>query len=272
MTALYPRIGALIPIRLASERLPGKALMPICGRPVVYHLLDRICATRNIISPKDVVVCTTEEASDDPLEDAVLSYGCSIFRGATDDIIRRFRDAMIAYAFDVVMQPDGDDPLSSYEYLDLTIDYLRANPEVDYVTSVGLPLGVNVKSFTRKGIDKVFSGYRSERNDTGFASLFSQTGLCNAAEINALGTAHKHDDSRLTLDYQEDLDVFRAIIGALYEPGRVFDTSTLVCFLNENPQILEINKGVEKVYWERWQQKRAGILYVDKDGIERELN
>ena len=83
------KIGALIPIRLASERLPGKALLDICGRSVLHHLLDRVAACR-FVDAADIVVCTTRDASDDPLIPAVEEYGASVFRGETDDIIKRF--------------------------------------------------------------------------------------------------------------------------------------------------------------------------------------
>ncbi|HAT36435.1 MAG TPA: acylneuraminate cytidylyltransferase, partial [Rhodospirillaceae bacterium] len=61
------KIGALIPIRLASERLPRKAIMTICDRPIVHHLLDRIAACRHIDDAKNIVVCTTTDSSDDEL-------------------------------------------------------------------------------------------------------------------------------------------------------------------------------------------------------------
>ena len=53
---LLMKIGALIPIRMASERLPGKALKLICDRPVCYHLLDRVVVSRHIETPKDIVI------------------------------------------------------------------------------------------------------------------------------------------------------------------------------------------------------------------------
>ena len=67
------RIGALIPVRLSSERLPGKALMEFSGRPVLWHLLDRVAASR-FVDVQDIVVCTTLDSDDDPLaEESALS-------------------------------------------------------------------------------------------------------------------------------------------------------------------------------------------------------
>ena len=45
------KIGALIPVRLASERLPGKALLPLGGRPVIAHLLERVFASHPYFIP-----------------------------------------------------------------------------------------------------------------------------------------------------------------------------------------------------------------------------
>ena len=98
------KIGALIPIRLASERLPGKAIVEVAGKPLVCHLLDRVFESKYISDKRDVIVCTTEDSSDDKLAHIVTNYGASIFRGSTDDIIKRFNDAIIEYKLDYILQ------------------------------------------------------------------------------------------------------------------------------------------------------------------------
>ncbi len=259
------KIGALIPIRLASERLPGKALKDICGRPVVHHLLDRVAASRHIASPRDVVVCTTTEATDDPLVPVVEGYGCSVFRGSVDDLIRRFADAIEAFGFDAVIQADGDDPLSATEYMDLTMDRLLADRSLDIVTASGLPLGTATKSFTRAAVNKVLASYKTERNDTGFIYFFTKSGLCRHFEIEPVSREHVNDKARLTLDYEIDLKLFRKIFEGLYRPGKVFSLSELVRFLNVHPEIVEMNLNISDEYWERTAQK-LHLEYVAPDG------
>ena len=264
-------IGGIIPIRLASERLPGKALMEICGRPVVYHLLDRVVSSHHIVDPAHVVVCTTEEASDDPLERAVKDYGCSVFRSHTDDIIRRFGDAIAAFKFDAVIQADGDDPLSAAEYMDLTMDRLLSDTELDIVTSEGLPLGCNVKSFTRGAMEKVLAAYRSRKNDTGFADFFTKTGLCTHDVVHPVSAAHVQDTARLTLDYDVDFALFRAIFEALYEDGEVFSLADAVTFLNANEDLVQSNLGVEEEYWLRHGEKSV-LHYAAEDGTIKKID
>lgn len=262
--------GALIPVRLASERLPSKVLLEICGRPVLWHLLDRVCASRHL-AKCDVVVCTTQEPSDDRLVPAVEEYGCSVFRGSSDDIILRFREAMTTHGFDAVIQVDGDDPLSATEYMDLTMDTLLADPSLDIVTCEGLPLGVATKSFTRAAMEKVFQHYKTERNDTGFIYFFTKTGLCKQAVVRPLSPDHVLDEARLTLDYERDLEVFRRIFEALYRPGEPpFDLTAVVRFLRGDPEIMAINRVLDEGYWQRTREK-AQLEYTDASGVVRKI-
>jgi spore coat polysaccharide biosynthesis protein SpsF (cytidylyltransferase family) len=258
-------IGALIPIRLSSERLPGKALMDLCERPVFAHLLDRVAACKHIESTEDIVVCTTGDTSDDALEDAVRAYGASIFRGSADDIIDRFGAAMAQFDFDLVIQADGDDPLSATEYMNLTVDKLLATPGTDIVTVQGLPLGTATKSFTREAMQKVLGSYKTEKNDTGFIYFFTKTGLCNHLEISPISPDHVLDAARLTLDYEIDLKLFRNIFEALYEPGQLFSLDQVVRYLLENPDLVKSNLCVEEEYWRRTADK-AVLEFTSTNG------
>lgn len=243
------RIGALIPIRLASERLPGKALAEIAGRSAVTHLLDRACAS-TYVEPSDVVVCTTEDASDDPLAEAVADYGCEVYRGARDDLIERLWAASHAYRFDAVIQIDGDDLLCDPGHMDLTMKMLLEE-DWDVVLCEGLPLGVAAKSLRTRAIDRVHDHYLTRENDTGFSYLFTKSGLCSVRVVHPLSERSVLDEARLTLDYEEDLHVFRAIFEALYEPGRVFGVEAVVSYLRANPGVLALNRHLQERYWAR---------------------
>ncbi len=263
------KLGALVPIRLGSERLPGKALKYICNRPVVYHLLDRICASQ-YVDKKDVVVCTTHDSSDDTLVDVVENYGASVFRGSTHDIIKRFYDAFRAFGFDAVIQVDGDDPLCDTEYMDLTLNALIENDSLEYVFSEGLPLGINSKSFTRQAMDKVFAHYKTEKNDTGFCYFFSKTGLCKVGTIQPKSPDHILDEARLTLDYDEDFEFFTKIIEALYVEDKIFDLRELIEYLKSNPNLMKINNGLDDEYRQRTEEK-AKLYFKNEEGKLREL-
>jgi spore coat polysaccharide biosynthesis protein SpsF len=264
------KFGSLIPIRLASERLPGKAIKKVCGKPLVCHLLDRVFSSKYIKNKLDVVVCTTKDRSDDILVDIVENYGASVFRGSTDDIIKRFYEAILKYDFDYIIQVDGDDILCATEYMDLTMDALIKDDSLDIVTCVGLPLGVASKSFTKNAIKRVFDYYQTNRNDTGFIYYFTKTGLCNQKTIEPISDEHVLNSARLTLDYQEDLDVFTNVIQALYPSGVLQRLDKIVAYLRSNREISKINNNLDEEYWKRTKEK-AQLYFRDQYGHEKKI-
>ena len=170
------KVGALVPVRLGSERLPKKALLPIVGRPMITHLLDRLFSSR-YLTPDRVVVCTTEEESDDPLVPVVEATGARVFRGSRDNIIDRFYHAMEVGEFDAVVQADGDDPCTDTLYMDLCMDRLLADKSLGIVVAEGLPLGLASKAIRASAIQTVWEHHLTEQNDTGFILYFTRTGL-----------------------------------------------------------------------------------------------
>ena len=49
--------AVVIPARYASQRLPGKPLAAIAGRPMIRHVWDRACESR----ADEVVIATDDE-------------------------------------------------------------------------------------------------------------------------------------------------------------------------------------------------------------------
>ena len=62
----------LITARLKSTRLPGKILLPIKGKPLLVHMLDRI---KNAQKIDKIVICTSINPQDDPLEEIAMEEG-----------------------------------------------------------------------------------------------------------------------------------------------------------------------------------------------------
>ena len=59
-------IAAIFQARLGSSRLPGKVLMDICGKPLLWHVIERVKAARTL---DDIIVATTDMPEDAPLRE-----------------------------------------------------------------------------------------------------------------------------------------------------------------------------------------------------------
>ena len=263
------KVGALIPIRMNSERLPGKALKEICGRPVVHHLLDRVFASRHV-ARENVVVCTTPDPANDSLIRAVEAVGARAFRGSEDDIIDRFWRAVQTFGFDAFVQIDGDDPCSDPSYMDLNMDALLGDPGLDIVYGQGLPLGLATKAIRSSALEKVWKFHLTVKNDTGFIYYFTRTGLCRTAVVTPTKPEHLNSEVRLTLDYEQALRFFEEIFGRLYRPGEVFGIDAICQLLSEHPELTQINSSVSEEYWARTKAK-ALLEYRAPDGSKKKI-
>ena len=63
-------ILAIVQARMSSSRLPGKVMKPILGRAMVAHQMDRLGRCTSV---DRLVLATSREASDEPLEALVVS-------------------------------------------------------------------------------------------------------------------------------------------------------------------------------------------------------
>ena len=60
------KVTAIVQARMNSSRLPGKVLLPLAGRPVLEHVVNRINFCKTI---DEIVVSTSIEETDNPLRD-----------------------------------------------------------------------------------------------------------------------------------------------------------------------------------------------------------
>lgn len=102
------RTIAFVQARMASSRLPGKALLPLAGEPMLYRVVQRV---RSIPCLDDVVVVTGADRSNDPIRSLCKARAVTCFSGHDTDVLERFRDALFTYSATSVLRITADCPL-----------------------------------------------------------------------------------------------------------------------------------------------------------------
>lgn len=101
-------VGA-IQARMGSSRLPGKALLPLAGKPLVWHIADRM---RRVGLCEELVLATTADPRNEPLVAWAASEGLAVVREELeDDIASRIAKVVRLTGADVVLKCGGDCPL-----------------------------------------------------------------------------------------------------------------------------------------------------------------
>ncbi|MEL6942907.1 MAG: hypothetical protein AAFO82_09580, partial [Bacteroidota bacterium] len=138
------KIGAVILSRYSSRRLPGKALMEIEGKKVLEYIIERLLV---VLEPSQLVLATSEEASDNPIADFAKKQGIQYFRGSLENVSDRFYQAAKAQNWDYAIRINGDNIFTDTQVLKEMIT-IAVKDEYDFVSNVkgrSFPKGMSIE-------------------------------------------------------------------------------------------------------------------------------
>jgi spore coat polysaccharide biosynthesis protein SpsF (cytidylyltransferase family)/aryl-alcohol dehydrogenase-like predicted oxidoreductase len=151
----------VIQSRLSSSRLPGKALLPIKGIPLIVLVAKRAANTG-----KNVIVVTSIDPSDDVLCETLENYNIQYLRGSLNNVLERFYNVLNEMNDDTfVFRLTADNVLPDGSLLDeieerfivSAADIIRCDPEVS-----NLPYGVAVEVTTVKCIREAYANVEDD--------------------------------------------------------------------------------------------------------------
>jgi spore coat polysaccharide biosynthesis protein SpsF len=134
-------ICALLIARLSSTRLPQKNILPIIGKPMIQHLVERVENSKLI---SKVIITTSNLPSDDPLEELANKIGVSCYRGSLDNIMERIVNSAKECNCKTVVEILGDNPLVHSDLIDDVIR-LYQNNNLDYAANITKEYGCQSK-------------------------------------------------------------------------------------------------------------------------------
>ena len=246
----YPRVATFITARMGSSRLPGKPLLQIIGKPVIRHLIERVKQAK---LHRQIVLCTTVLPEDGALEQIATRAGILIFRGHPIDILMRWLKAAEFYQVDLIVSVDGDDIFCDPEHIDKIIKhFLKTN--ADYIACRGLPFGVAPTGIKVEALRKICE-LKLDEDTEGQHRYFTQTGLFRVEYLDITDPELKHPEIRMTLDYPDDFEFFKAVFQHLYQPGKIFSLREIIRLLEQHPEIVKINQHMQEVYDKRFKAK-----------------
>jgi 3-deoxy-manno-octulosonate cytidylyltransferase (CMP-KDO synthetase) len=151
---------AIIPARFASQRLPGKALVDLAGRPMIERVYRR--ASRATTTDRTIVA-----TDDDRIRKAMENVG-EVVMTAADHESGSDRIAEVARTLDcaIIVNVQGDLPLIDPKMIDRLVEALR-NDETVGIATVAVPIR-NTDELDNPAIVKVVCDVR------GYALYFSR--------------------------------------------------------------------------------------------------
>ena len=231
------KIVAIVQARMGSTRLPNKALKAIEQKSMMELLLSRLSKAKEI---NQIVVATSTNENNDPLEELVQSLGYSCFRGSEADVLSRYLGAAEMVGADVVIRITGDCPLVDPELVDLMVKQFLAE-DVDYYSNIdppSYPDGLDIEIFK-------FSALKRALHETqeSFDHEHVTPYIRNSGKFKTACYKNEEDLSTLrwTVDEEEDFEVIAGVFKHFW-PDIYFSWKDVLKLSQSHPNLFLANK------------------------------
>lgn len=235
------KVVAIIQARMSSTRLPGKVLMPLAGKPVLAHVVQRSQACRKV---DEVVVATSTDLSDDAIEQWCADNQVHCYRGSLNDVLDRYYQSAKLYGADVIVRITADCPAIDPHTVDAVIQGFIQGGFEFYGLSGEFPDGLDCTVFSFSAIEKAWQEAKlpSEREHVGpyiekNPQLFKSGGLKKYT-----GFSHM----RWTLDEPSDYEFLSQVFDQLAHQEKLFTAEDVLALLNKQPELQTINQTITR--------------------------
>ncbi len=233
----------IVQARVGSTRLPNKVLMDLCGRPVLWHVLNRLRKSQLI---SGIIIATTILPDDDAIQQFCEENDAAFYRGSSENVLSRYYEAAQKYDVKRIIRITSDCPVIDPVLIDEMIKEFEKSG-ADYLSNSivrTFPRGLDTEIFPFRVLEQVF--YEAAKpheleHVTPYIyqhpELFKLQNFAGEIDYSAL---------RWTLDTEEDYRLIKEIYDALYEENGMFYWKDVLKLFNEKPELAEINRHIEQ--------------------------
>lgn len=239
------KIGAIIQARMGSTRLPGKIMMDISGKPMIWHVVDRLKRSEKL---NEIVIASTFDSKNDVLEAFADDNNINFFRGSEEDVLQRYLDGAEKYNIDLIVRITSDCPLIDPNIVDCVInEHIDSNAHYTSNTQQrSFPRGLDVEVFSRDSLLRIdrlaIKKYQREHVTPFFYENPSEFKLNNVTTEGKIRQPYL----RLCVDTEEDLKFVREVFKRLYKPPDIIKIEDIIDLIEKEPELAMINKNIKQ--------------------------
>lgn len=240
----YGIVLCIIQARMGSERLPGKVMKELGGKPIIEHVLSRVSGSNTV---DRVVLATSDKPSEKVMVDYLTKAGWPIFCGDEENVLKRYVDCEAEYNGDIIIRVTGDCPFIDPDIIDHVVTYFQIN-NFDYVR-LDVPdtfiRGFDVEVFSREAMHKVYNITKDIDGQSPYKEHVTLYMYKHPEEFSVgyiQGSGLYRRDYRLCIDTEEDYELARRVYGHFNDEW--VSAKEIVGYLDANPEIASINSKI----------------------------
>jgi len=214
--------AVILQARIDSSRLPGKSLLLLDGKPLVFRVMEALNQV-----PADIRILACPEDSLLSFESLAKEAGFEILAGPKEDVLERYCMAIRKYSIDRVIRATGDNP---FVFADAaaSLNDEAVSQKADYAGYAELPYGAGVESAAAAALLLACeqAKLQPEREHV-CPYLYNHPELFNLHRPTAPARWH-YPDIRLTVDTQEDFDRAKELYTLLKNEQNRYNGETIL--------------------------------------------
>ena len=233
-------VVAIIQARMGSSRLPGKSMADIEGRPMLWHVIQRV-KRANLVDR--VVVATSTKAADDAIEQMCRDNGVSCYRGSEQDVLDRYYVAARGEKAGQIVRITADCPLIDPEVIDRVVRRFQRG-DLDYASNAmvrSYPDGLDTEVFSFSALERAWHE-ATKASEREHVTPYLRSEKFRTANVESESTS-LYQHYRWTVDEAEDLDFIRAVYRSMQEK-EVFGVKDVLELLEKNPWLEKMNSDI----------------------------
>ena len=234
------KFSFIIQARLGSTRLPGKILLPFYDDK---SILDLLINKLKQVKEAQIILATSTNPVNDPLEIIAKNNNIDCFRGSETDVLQRFIDAAEAFNSDKIIRVCSDNPFLELRSIQYLIDYVKAHPQYDYVSfnvngtpSIKTHYGFWTEYVTLDALKRVTVLTKEllyHEHVTNF--IYSHSDFFKIFLLDTPDILTSHNKVRLTIDTATDFRNAQSIYNKLVEMTPYPTIEQIINFLDQHP-------------------------------------
>jgi spore coat polysaccharide biosynthesis protein SpsF (cytidylyltransferase family) len=230
--------AVIVQARMASTRLPGKVLLPLAGRSVLWHTLTRCAA----VTGADLVCCAIpDDQSCEAIAAEAERAGAVVTRGPEADVLARHLAAATETGADIVLRVTSDCPVIDPGVCAAVLQ-ARADAGADYACNNmprRWPHGLDCEAFTRAALERAANNAGAPGDREHVTPWLRRD--ASVSRVHVPGPDAALARHRWTLDFTEDYRFFEALFAHLPPPPHIARFDEILAIVEAHPDIAALN-------------------------------
>ena len=225
-----------------STRLPDKVMLNILGKPIIWHIYNRLTHCKNL---NKIVIATGDYDQNSQICNFAQKNSIPYFIGSEKDLIDRLYKTSVHFDASAIVRITSDCPLVDPQIVDMMAsEYINKKDQYDIVRNYGdvirtFPHGLDAEIFSHTSLEKMWNEIKSPELREWFPLYVKQNPkLFRILEIK---NSTNFSNLRCTVDYPEDFEFVKRVYEILYDENKIFYLTDIVNLLNKQPDLKSIN-------------------------------